>query len=188
MHLAIDLDDVILDFAGGVTHAMQVEYDVNVELDDWDLSGKLNPIIGYSWWTWLKQRDWLWPNFPAIPGAIGALGVLRKEGHYLEIVTSKPEWAEYSVWKWLGKWRPPVNRVTIMDTQTQGGKSEWTAAELLIDDRNKNCQEFLDNGRDAILFMGQAAYKKTHHDWHGTRAHTWAEVVDLVREKSLVNA
>ncbi len=182
MHIAVDLDDVILDFAGGIQRAIQTEYDTYVELDDWAVAKKLDPIIGYSWWKWLRQRDWLWPNFPAIPGAIGGLSTLRDDGHYLEIVTSKPEWAEYAVWKWLGKWRPPVQRVTIVDTNSGVFKSEVTDAELLIDDRNKNCQEFIDAGRKAVLFMGQAHYKKTHHQWKGPSVKTWAETVDYVRE------
>lgn len=182
MHIAVDLDDVILDFAGGVQRAIQTEYGVHVELDTWELKHKLDPILGQSWWTWLKTRDWLWPNFPAIEGAIGGLAQLRRDGHYLEIVTSKPEWAEYSVWKWLGKWRPPVNRVTIMDSNAGVTKSQSTDAQLLIDDRNLNCEEFIAAGRSAVLFMGQAHYKKTQHQWDGPKVKTWAEALHFVKD------
>lgn len=80
-HIAVDLDDVVLDFCGGVRKAIETEYGVTLpEFEEWDLHKSLDPIIGYSWWKWMKQRDWLWPNFPVIPGAIGALDQLRREG------------------------------------------------------------------------------------------------------------
>src|SRR5574342_867968 len=151
MHLAIDLDDVVLDFCGGLRHSVMTEYGIEVkDFTKWEISEVLNPIIGYSWWKWLRQRDWLWPNFPAVPGAIGTLGRLRRDGHYLECLTSKPEWAEFAVWKWLGKWRPPFNRVTIVGPEDR--KALFTSAELLVDDRLENCLEFLEADRQAILF------------------------------------
>ena len=119
MHLAVDLDDVVLDFANGVLNAFETEFGEThpYDGDPWGpsmVAFTKHPTLlaaGYkSWWDWLRARDWLWSNFPAVPGAIGGLQTLRHQGHYLECVTSKPEWAEPQVWKWLGKWRAPFNR------------------------------------------------------------------------------
>src|SRR3989304_4519888 len=134
MYIAVDLDDVILDFGLGVRMAIETEYGIVVPpFDKWEMHEILDPILGKSWWKWMRERDWLWPNFPAVQGAIGGLTHLRDHGHYLEIVTSKPEWAEFSVWKWVGKWRPPVNRITIVDMDTP--KVSATDADVLIDDK-----------------------------------------------------
>lgn len=156
MHIAVDLDDVVLDFCGGLRIAMKKEYDVDLTDDafyQFDLHPILDPIVGGSWWKWMRRRDWLWENFPAVDGAIGTLEALRSQGHYLECVTSKPRWAEYSVWRWLGKWRPPFQRVTIVDTDGKDEKWQVTDAHLLVDDKPGNVDAWeLDGRRPAILF------------------------------------
>jgi len=163
VHIAIDLDDVILDFVGNLVDVLNTEYDAGLtreSVTDWDLTKILDPIIGESWWKWWERRDWLWAQAPAVPGAIGGLEKLRRNGHYLEIVTAKPRWAEAQTFRWLGKWRPPVHRVTIIPVEQKLKKSEVTFAELLIDDKPDNCEEFLQANRRAILF------KRPHNEKH----------------------
>lgn len=154
-HVAIDMDDVVTDFVGGVINAVKTEYDVEITQDQitgWDLHPLLDPIIGYSWWSWLRKREWIWATFPPVHGAIGTIERLRSDGHYLELITSKPEWAEHNVWKWLGKWRPAFNRVTIVNPNDSIRKVDVTDAVILVDDKMSNCIEFLTEGRKAILF------------------------------------
>lgn len=180
MHLAIDLDDTVLDFVGGLRDSVKKEYGVVLTEEDiyqWDLHPILDPIIGQNWWTWLRDREWLWHTFPAVDGAIGTLDHLRREGHYLECVTSKPLWAEHNTWKWLGKWRPPFQRVTIVGPKDR--KIDFTDAELLVDDKPQNCLEFLESDRKAILFA------RTHNlatDLSGLpRASSWAQVRQIIQ-------
>lgn len=191
MHLGIDLDDVVVDFIGGVRKAFATEYgeegipEYNGSAwGDEVVAFTKHPLLlasGYkSWWDWLREREWLWAQFPAVPGAIGGLKILRNEGHYLEAVTSKPEWAEHNVWKWLGLWRPPFQRVTIINSQLKQRKVDLTDAELMVDDKEGTCQEFVDDGRRGVLL--------THNDkveagsYGGMYvAHTWSEVVSHVR-------
>lgn len=182
-HVAVDADDVIVDFIGGLLAVVKKEYGVEIPreaITQWDLHPILDPVIGHSFWKLLKDREWLWAGFPAIDGAIGNLGKLREQGHYLELVTAKPEWAEYNMYKWLGKWRPPFHRVTIVkvkDGDTPADrKVDFTDAEIIIDDKPSNCQDFLDAGRKAILFT-------SHHNrgYLGfQRANDWADVVKMI--------
>lgn len=151
--VAVDLDDVVLNFLGGLINAVNTEYDAGLTVEDitnWNLHPFLDPVIGEDFWEWLKERDWLWSNFPAVPGAIGGLRRLRKDGYYLECVTSKPEWAEYNVWKWLGKWRPPFHRVTIVGQDDR--KVDFSDALWLVDDKPQNCKEWAEEKRVALLF------------------------------------
>lgn len=153
MHIAVDLDDVVLDFVGGLRAALKKEYGVVIEADDirdFNLRPYLDPIIGRSWWSWMKDRAWIWSHFEAIDGAIGTIDRLRRDGHYLELVTSKPEWAEHNVYRWLGKWRPAFQRVTI--TGPTDSKVDFTNADILIDDKVENVKAFIEAGRDALLF------------------------------------
>lgn len=156
-HIAFDLDDVILDFVGGLRAAIQKEYGVSIPdsaITDFNLRPFLDPIIGENWWNWLRRRDWLWSNFPAVDGAIGTLERLRMEEYYIEIVTSKPEWADYAVWQWLGKWRPPVQRVTIV--RKNDIKGEHSDALVLVDDKEENVVQWVQTewprDRKALLF------------------------------------
>jgi FMN phosphatase YigB (HAD superfamily) len=149
--VAVDLDDVVLDFTGGVREAVRREFGVDPgEFTAWDLGPVLNPIVGRDWWDWLRDRSWIWSHFPAVDGAMGGLERLRNMGCRLECVTHKPRWAEHIVWRWLGKWRPPFHSVTIVP---QGqSKAAHSGAEILVDDRPENCLEWAATGRPAILF------------------------------------
>ena len=125
-----------------VMETFQREYGARPEYDGqpWGAQATAfykHPLLlesGYaSWWDWLRDRDWLWSTFPAVEGAIGGIKRLRAAGHYVECVTSKPEWAEFNVWKWLGKWRPAFNQVTIVNTGQS--KLDFTDADVIVDDK-----------------------------------------------------
>jgi len=150
---------VVLDFFPSVLESFYREYGERVKFDGapWGQDATAfykHPLLlesGYSsWWGWLRDRDWLWSTFPAVPGAIGGIKRLRAAGHYVECVTSKPDWAEYNVWKWLGKWRPAFNRVTIVTNGQR--KMDFTSASIIVDDKRKTCLEFVDAERKAVLF------------------------------------
>jgi 5'(3')-deoxyribonucleotidase len=183
LHVAIDLDDVILDFCGGLWAAIEHEHDITLPpVTKWEIHDILDPIVGKDWFEWLKDRQ-LWNTFPPMVGAMGGLNQLRKDGHYLEIVTSKPQWAERSTWKWIGDHAPPVHRVTIADMKTL--KVNITNADILIDDRPENVEAFADDGRVGILFT------RPHNIDHWVdirsgvaRANDWHEVVELVRREA----
>lgn len=188
MHIAVDMDGVLLDMVGGLCTAVGKEYGVGLtpaDVELYDLHPLLDPILGRSWWDWLRDRDWLWSNFTAIDGAIGAVDKLRRDGHYIEVVTAKPEWAEHTVWKWLGKWRPAVHQVTIVEVGEP--KHLATDAELLIDDHPGNCTGFVDSDplqRRALLFA--AAYNASELDHRGViRVDHWQHalnVIDLLKD------
>lgn len=184
MHVAVDMDDVILDFLGGLRSAVKKEYDVTLsdtDFTEWNISGVLDPIIGRSWWSWMREREWIWATFPAVDGAIGAIDTMRRKGHYIEIVTSKPQWAEHNVWKWLGKWRPSVQRVTIVN---QEEKVDVTDAALLIDDKPENCLGFMNAGREAILFDRPHNKHASSKDLNFLRGYDWQHVLDIVEALS----
>lgn len=179
-HVAVDLDDVVLDLVGGVTGVVAREYGVEVpEITDWNMNLVLQPILGRPWMKFMRERDWLWSSFPAIDGAIGGVDTLRRRGFYVECVTSKPDWAEAQVWKWLGLWRPAFHRVTI--TGPEDRKVDMTEASLLIDDKPENCEGFLQEGRRAILFTRpHNARNRQIHVAGAVRMESWRAIVDAL--------
>jgi len=153
-HLAIDMDDVVLAFVGGVCDSLSRDYGVRVtaaDIVDWDMSKVLNPLIGEDWWDWMRRHVHLWgEKFKPVVGALGGIQRLRAAGHYLELVTSKPDWAEAQVWVWLGRYRPAVHRVTVIGMGER--KVDRTEADVIIDDKPENCFQFVEDGRQALLF------------------------------------
>lgn len=193
MHYAIDCDDVMLNFFPNVLDCFEREFDIRPEFDGqpWGalaVAFTKHPAFldaGYDdWWGWLRERDWLWGIAPAVPGSIGGVKTLRARGHYTEMVTSKPEWAEPQVWRWLGKWRPPFEQVTISKPGVP--KTEVTKAEVLIDDKLANCQDFANDGRTAILFdqsgLVLAVKPESIHV-----AHNWADVLAIAEGLDAIN-
>lgn len=185
LEIAVDLDDVVLDFVGGLRIALKKEYGVDIpeeSITDFNLRPVLDPIIGRSWWDWMAERTWLWSNFPAVDGAIGTLDKLRRDGHYLELLTSKPKWAEHNVYQWLGKWRPPFQRVTIVGKDDV--KADFTDADLLIDDKMENVNGFSDDGRKALLFSRPHNRKEKNLRRGITRVEDWPEIYRRITDGS----
>jgi len=187
MHICVDMDDVILDFVGNLVNVLNTEYDAGLSQDDitdWDLSAKLDTIVGENWWQWWERRDWLWAQAGAVAGAIGGLEALRSDGHYVEIVTAKPRWAEAQTFRWLGKWRPPVHQVTIIGLDER--KLDVTDAALIIDDKPSTVEEWSEAGRMAILFArphnitAQGLFP-TAYDWKGVLA--WVEEIQTFKSR-----
>jgi len=186
-HVAVDMDDVVTDFVGGLLECLWREHGVRITEEQlaeagWDLRPLLDPVVGYNWWTWLREREHLWATFPAVPGAMGALERLRRDGYYLELITSKPRWAEHNVWDWLRKWRPPFQRVTIVDKDDR--KVDFTNADILIDDKPENIQGFLDEGRMGLLFSrphnGTAVLPISADEQEAVRVENWAQVLGFL--------
>ncbi|HYE80360.1 MAG TPA: hypothetical protein VEI97_20475 [bacterium] len=184
MHIAVDMDDVVVEFTGFLVECINREYGSQLtlaEINDWHFDPWFNPILGRDWWDWLKTRDWLWAKCPAVPGAIGGLQTLRDGGHRVELLTSKPEWAEWVVWAWAGKWRPPVHRITICGHGSQQ-KHELTDALLLVDDGWHNLEPWAATGRSAIKFARPwNEGRRARRIWE---ARDWAQVLHLVKELS----
>lgn len=175
-HIAIDMDDCVLDLTGGVRRIIKTEYGEDVTFPTWDMNAVLKPILGEHWMNWMKRRDWLWSTLPAIDGAVGGIDTLHKRGHWLELVTAKPDWARYSVWEWLGKWRLAFDQVTIVDKAEK--KIIVSRAGTIVDDRPETVNQWAAAGRRAILFSRDHNLSATLNPGVVV-AHNWKEVVSM---------
>lgn len=188
MKIAVDMDDVVVDFYSRVVKCYNTEFGEKLQLSDitgWDDNPvKLSPFFGEgkvypSWWAWWEDRAWLWGTCDVMDGAIGGLTTLHNAGHYIELLTSKPHWARRFTTEWLAKWHPYFDSLTIVDETSKQPKWEVTDATLLIDDRPSNIEAWIAQGRQAILF---------DRPWNQDaglpadvpRAHDWYDVVRLV--------
>jgi hypothetical protein len=84
MHIAVDLDDVVMDFWTDLVASINLEYGTDLspaDTIDWDDNSVKNLEVfgeGRTWWDWLEERDWIWHTFKPVPGAIGSLEILRQ--------------------------------------------------------------------------------------------------------------
>jgi 5'(3')-deoxyribonucleotidase len=185
LHIAIDMDDCLCDFSGMLREAVWDEFAISIpEFDAWEISHVLDPIMGKEWLNgWLRERPRVWAGAHRVPGAFGALAQLRTQGHLLEIVTKKPRWAEELTWEWVARNLPPVTKLTIIDLTDR--KSQATDADLLIDDNTSHCEEFIEDGRAAILLtrphnIGDNVPFGVH------RADSWDTIVKLIEEEASI--
>ena len=191
MKIAVDLDDVVVDFFARVVKCYNKEFDELVSVDEvtgWDDNPiKKSPHFGDgkmfpNWWAWWESRG-LWSDCDAIDGAIGGLYALHAAGHQVELLTSKPVWARPDLYKWLHEWNPYFDSLTIVDEDARPklSKAEVSGATLLIDDRPSNVFEWNEAGRPAVLFtqpwnVGMRLFR------HMYRASDWRTIIGLVGE------
>jgi 5'(3')-deoxyribonucleotidase len=188
--VAFDADDVVIDFVGGICETLSRDYgvDVNPEsITSWNFGQFIDHIIGEDWWTWMEKHAWLWhEKFKPIPGAIGSLETLRREGWRLELITAKPAWAEVAVWAWLGRYArvPTFQTVTIVPQPNVTGqkKHDVSSATILVDDRPENCHEWQESREDRLAILFDRPHN--HHDHELVRAKDWRHVVELLRHEA----
>jgi 5'(3')-deoxyribonucleotidase len=190
-HVVVDMDDVTLNFVEGVLEVANRDYDVQLRASDvvgWNFGEYgLDAALGQDWWKWLEEHAWLWAEkFRPVPGAIGGIEKLRRAGHWVEALTMKPPWAEWTVWHWIAKYRVPFSQVTLAPWHsTKNGepvkKSSLTKGRILIDDRDKNINEWTESrpGRIGII------YTRAHNRHHSLRerqyrADDWHEVLAII--------
>lgn len=191
LHIALDFDDVICDFVGGVCETISRDFDVDVRpehITDWNFGQFLDEHLGRDWWSWMRDHADLWgEKFRPVPGALGGIEELRRQGHHLEIVTSKPAWAEAATWRWMGKYHPSVHQVTIVglgSDHKSPPKSEMTVADVLVDDRWENCLDFLDDGRQAVLMTRAHNLSRDAGASGLIRAQDWSDVLRALELES----
>lgn len=184
--IALDLDDVVLEFVAGVCETISRDFGVNVrpeDVTDWEFGKFLDQHIGYSWWEWLEDHAYVWGDkFKPVPGALGGIEKLRRAGHRLEIVTAKPPWAEDQLWTWLAKYKPRVHQVTIVPVEHISRKQDVTDADVLVDDKYENAVEWARSGRPAILYNRPHNAKFDAIPEGVVRAGSWARVVEIIED------
>lgn len=162
--VCIDADDVTVDFVGLVCAVVSRDFDVQPpvtkeDVTSWNFGQFLDQYIGKDWWEWWESRAVLWgTKAKPIPGALGGIEKLRRDGHRLELLTSKPPWAEQAMYVWLGRYAPQVHQVTMVPLG--GDKTKWTQGDILIDDRDKNVTEWVQSRGDRVALLFDAPHNR----------------------------
>lgn len=150
MKILLDVDGVIADFdqvarsVHGITDAQ-----VGKHKGVWEWP----PLVGLSMNRFWRKIDYysFWVNIPPYPGAKRFVANLRKRGEVM-FCTTPGHGAAGAAAKieWLRTFIGPKD---TMDYIICGSHKHWLAdnCTVLIDDRDKNCEDFIAHGGHAIL-------------------------------------
>lgn len=121
LRLGIDLDGVVADFTSGWMGFYNHQHGTDLKVEDsisWNGLIELTHFADMGeFWDWasdLDGRSVFW-HLKTFPGAVDALKALRKEGHEIVILTTKPEFAVHDTFEWLSENQIPTKEVHILE-------------------------------------------------------------------------
>jgi len=122
MRLGIDLDGVVADFNAGWMKIHAAEFGSTLRPEDVTTWNNLHTVAGFddmrSFWSWASPKDHrrsIFRHLDTYPDSVETLDVLRRSGHQIVIVTTKPQWAHTDTLHWLADNGIPTAEVHMTD-------------------------------------------------------------------------
>ncbi len=152
MRLGIDLDGVVADFNSGWTAIHRAEFGSEIlpeQVLTWD---GLAELAGFDsmreFWAWASPKDdrpSIFRHLDPYPGAIESLHRLRRTGHDIVIVTTKPRWAVADTFRWLADHGVPTTEVHITDDK------HLVDCDVYLDDSPFKLEDYLRHRADRAI-------------------------------------
>lgn len=183
MRIAVDLDGVVYEWQRTWCYMLREFRGVDTPrpIDNWWLAWDSNKNFGTP-----EDHDWMWTEGVRlglfryghmVKGARVGLQALHDAGHRLEVVTHRPEQAISDTLDWVSLYFKdiPLSGLTIL---SDGEPKSQSKADILIDDKLQNCEEWINSGRVAMVFSRpyNQGYMLDHPQL--IRAHDWKDVVE----------
>lgn len=184
MIIVVDVDDVVADFVPEWLKQHNLKFGSNHTLDD------------IKTWYWLadlgydaeKEQESLnlfdnrrfYPNVKPIVGALEGVKALRDAGHMVLFVTASTPGSAGEKYKWLQWWGFLDKEVQSLDYYFEAHNKLAITADLIIDDRDKNVNSYVNNGRMGIIF--DRNWNRHLNDPRIPRCLTWVDVINTVKE------
>lgn len=183
MRLGIDLDGVVADFNAGWMQIHADEFGTQLDagmVDTWDGLHRLGGFDDMrAFWSWASPKEHrrsIFRHLEPYPHALDSLRLLRRRGHRIVIVTTKPNWAHTDTFRWLADHEVPSTEVHLSDRKYE------VDCDIYLDDAPHVLDELVEH-------RGTALICRFVRPWNRPVAGTvdissWAEFVDLVTERS----
>ncbi|MEQ8839939.1 MAG: hypothetical protein RIB98_03085 [Acidimicrobiales bacterium] len=176
LRLGIDLDGVVADFNHGWTTRYNRDFPELLARDltaadvvEWDAPTVLSHFASMSeFWRWAEtcaEGRSIFHGLEPYDGAIDALDALRRAGHHLVILTTKPYFSVHDTYDWLARHRVPSTEIHILDDKTQ------VACDVYLDDADHNLEALAASHPDALVCRYVRPWNRAHaaavdvHDW-----------------------
>jgi len=151
MRLGIDLDGVVADFNEGWIRLYNQQFGADIPLDavtSWGAPPRLTHFKHMGeFWDWssdIEGRSLFWHLKP-YPDAIPALEDLDRAGHDIVILTTKPPFAIWDTFEWIGHHRLPTTEVHILEEKGE------VPCDIYLDDGPHHMREIPARRPDAIV-------------------------------------
>jgi 5'(3')-deoxyribonucleotidase len=121
LRLGIDLDGVVADFNAGWVSRYNKDFSAELSQEAVQIWDGLHRLTHFQhmkdFWAWARGKDGesIFRNLEPYEGALEALGRLHMAGHYVVIITSKPDWAIHDTLAWLADRRVLTREVHLTD-------------------------------------------------------------------------
>jgi 5'(3')-deoxyribonucleotidase len=188
LKIALDLDGVVYEWERTARYLLREE------------RGCMGLDTESTHWDWIKgqvERDdwnWLWHDGVklglfryghVVKGAIRGIRALRRQRHKIVVVTSRPQIAVPDTIDWLALLQHRAAGVYFdgIHILTEGQAKTTVSAELLIDDRLENVEDWLKAGRKALLF-DRAWNRGMPVPVGAERALGWGHLVKIMERKA----
>jgi 5'(3')-deoxyribonucleotidase len=183
LRLGIDLDGVVADFNGGWTRLHNDEFGGSLSPDlvtTWD---GLHSLGGFdnmdSFWAWARgndERPSIFRHLDLLPGALDTLQALDAEGHYVVIVSTKPDWAVHETMHWLADNRIPTREVHLTFTK------HLVDCDVYLDDAPGVLPDLVEHHPDALVCRYVRPWNEPVAG--AVDVHDWAEFHTIVTERN----
>lgn len=172
MKIGVDIDGVTADFQGGWAKAYEVWYGKQIDpeaLKSWDACFDETHFKDEAdFWAWTDEAN-IWRNLDPIPGALGAIRELRKDGHDVVFITHRHENARMATQDWIRRHVVPMPELHFT-------KHKWTVdRQVYIEDSPKGLLQLVERKPYVIRFQ-----QPWNEGAPGLPADGWAEVVDMI--------
>jgi 5'(3')-deoxyribonucleotidase len=134
VRLGIDLDGVVADFNSGWVTRYNEDFGTDIPLDAMRAWNGIPSLTHFrdmgEFWRWARDHGGhsMFRHLETYPGAVETLSGLRRKGHDVVILTSKPNWAVHDTFAWIADHRIPTREVHILE-------EKWRVpCDLYLDD------------------------------------------------------
>ncbi len=193
MLIAIDIDEVLADFANPLDKYIKGKFGLKMDRHKWNTDrwwqtwgGSRTTAIGkiYSFLTSAEFK-----RIKPVPGAVAGVRALEKMGHELMVITGRPAEVMPETRKWLERYFPgQFVRVECTDFhiakgghKTKGVICNEFGCQVMIDDFPHYAEECADD--DTKVFLFDTGYNHTFHKLKGiVRVKDWKDVVEKIKK------
>jgi len=139
LRLGIDLDGVVANFNDGWITRYNRDFDADLTVDqvvEWDAPTYLTHFKGMAeFWDWARlcgEGRSLFRSLGTYPEALHSLQELRRAGHRIVILTTKPDFAIHDTFEWLAEHKIPTTEVHIVEDKSA------VECDIYLDDADHN--------------------------------------------------
>ena len=188
MIIALDVDGVVADLHVEWLRRYNRDFDDDLTTADvtaWSIQDFVKPEAKDRIFDYLGEPD-LYDRVPPVSGAQWGVKTLRGWGHRVFFATSCVQGMTDPKWQWLIKNGFFVKPYAYSQADlVMVSDKTLLNADLLIDDRDRHVEEWIDTGRRAVIFTqpyntGMEERLPSNRSLWFTRCDNWIEIINHV--------